>query len=90
MRILNFGSMNLDYFYQVDHFVGPGETLCARSRTVKPGGKGLNQSIAMARAGVPVCHAGCLGTGGESLRDLLAKNGADIRPASIIFKKRVS
>ena len=51
MKILNFGSMNLDYVYQVDHFVAPGETLSTGSRTVKPGGKGLNQSVALARAG---------------------------------------
>lgn len=50
MRILNFGSLNLDYVYQVDHFVQPGETLSAVSQSVNAGGKGLNQSIAIARA----------------------------------------
>lgn len=44
MRVLNFGSLNLDYVYGVDHFVQPGETLAAISRDVKHGGKGLNQS----------------------------------------------
>lgn len=79
MRILNFGSMNLDDVYSVDHFVQPGETLTALSRTVKAGGKGLNQSIALARAGAPVCHAGCVGTGGEALKTLLEVNGVDTR-----------
>lgn len=78
MKVLNFGSMNLDYVYQVDHFVGPGETLCAHSRSVKPGGKGLNQSVALARAGAKVSHAGCLGAGGEPLLDLLRENGVDV------------
>ena len=50
MKVLNFGSLNLDYIYQTDHFVQPGETLSALSQAVKPGGKGLNQSIALARA----------------------------------------
>ena len=77
MRILNFGSLNLDYVYQVKHFVRPGETLAALSRDVKAGGKGLNQSVALARAGAPVCHAGCLGTGGEILKNMLDENGAD-------------
>ena len=77
MRILNFGSLNLDYVYQVDHFVQPGETLAALSRDVKAGGKGLNQSIALARAGAPVWHAGCLGTGGEELKRMLEENGVD-------------
>jgi ribokinase len=77
MRILNFGSMNLDYVYQVDHFVRPGETLSTGARTVKPGGKGLNQSIALARAGARVYHAGCLGAGGETLRAMLEREGVD-------------
>ena len=77
MRILNFGSLNLDYVYQVDHFVKPGETLAALSRDVKTGGKGLNQSVALARAGAPVWHAGCLGTGGEILKNMLDENGVN-------------
>ncbi len=77
MRILNFGSLNLDYVYRVEHFVGPGETLSALSREVSPGGKGLNQSIALARAGARVCHAGCLGKDGELLREILERNGVD-------------
>ena len=77
MRVLNFGSLNLDYVYNVDHFVRPGETLAASSRAVKAGGKGLNQSVALARAGVPVCHAGCLGAGGEMLKIMLEENSVD-------------
>ena len=77
MRILNFGSLNVDYVYNVDHFVRPGETLAALSRDVKAGGKGLNQSVALARAGAPVCHAGCLGAGGEILKAMLDENGVD-------------
>ena len=77
MRILNFGSLNLDYVYSVDHFVQPGETLAAVSRSVKAGGKGLNQSVALARAGASVCHAGCLGAGGKILKSMLDENGVD-------------
>ena len=40
MRILNFGSLNLDYVYQVDHFVQPGETLSALSGRSRPAEKG--------------------------------------------------
>ena len=77
MRILNFGSLNMDYVYSVERFVRPGETLAASSRTVKAGGKGLNQSIALARAGIAVSHAGCLGTGGELLKRTLEENGVN-------------
>ena len=65
MKVLNFGSLNLDYVYQVDRFVRPGETLSARSMALNPGGKGLNQSIALAaweRAG-RLCGSCCGKTG---------------------------
>ncbi|MDE6167551.1 MAG: ribokinase [Acetatifactor sp.] len=75
MRILNFGSLNLDYVYQVEHFVQPGETLAAREQKMAPGGKGLNQSVALAKAGAEVFHAGCIGIGGEMLQALLEENG---------------
>lgn len=74
MKILNFGSLNLDYVYQVEHFVQPGETLAALEQKIGPGGKGLNQSVAMARAGTEVWHAGCVGIGGEMLERLLKEN----------------
>ena len=77
MRILNFGSLNVDYVYSVEYFVRAGETLKANSREVLPGGKGLNQSVALARAGADVCHAGCIGADGAFLRDLLNENGVD-------------
>lgn len=75
MKVLNFGSLNLDHVYQVPRFVQAGETLSAVSQTVKAGGKGLNQSIALAKAGAQVWHAGCLGRGGDMLRALLRSNG---------------
>ena len=77
MKALNFGSLNLDYVYQVDHFVRPGETLDALHQTVNPGGKGLNQSVALAKAGGLVCHAGCVGQGGGMLRQTLESYGVD-------------
>ena len=54
MRILNLGSMNLDYVYGVESMVKAGETIRALSRRVCCGGKGLNQSIALSKAGAPV------------------------------------
>ncbi len=75
MRVLNFGSLNLDYVYTVDHFVMPGETISSTSRTIKHGGKGLNQSVALARAGADVAHAGCIGEGDESIRNQCDQTG---------------
>lgn len=77
MKILNFGSCNIDLVYGVDSIVRAGETISAFSMNQYPGGKGLNQSIALARAGANIYHAGCIGTDGEFLRKLLSDSGAD-------------
>lgn len=77
MRILNFGSLNIDKVYKVTHFVRPGETISSESCKSFPGGKGLNQSIAVARAGEKVFHAGTIGPDGRFLKELLRENGVD-------------
>lgn len=77
MKILNFGSMNLDYVYRVRHLVAAAETITAREQLIHCGGKGLNQSIALAKAGAEVYHAGCVGIGGESLVEKLMENGVN-------------
>ena len=77
MKILNFGSLNIDYVYEVAHIVQPGETIDSFSLNLFPGGKGLNQSIAIARAGASVYHAGMIGEDGEMLVRLLKENHVD-------------
>lgn len=67
MKILNFGSLNIDKVYQVKNFVRPGETISSKKLDLFCGGKGLNQSIAIARAGSDVYHAGCIGNDGDIL-----------------------
>ena len=79
MKILNFGSLNLDLVYQMPHFVRAGETLSSLSFTRNVGGKGLNQSVALARAGAQVWHAGLVGEDGGMLRDFLDGYGVDTR-----------
>ena len=78
MKILNFGSCNIDFVYSLNHIVNAGETETSGEMNIFPGGKGLNQSIALARAGAKVFHAGCVGEDGELLTDILRKNGVDI------------
>ena len=75
--ILNFGSVNIDNCYQVRDFVRAGETISALEVTRHAGGKGFNQSVALARAGAKVCHAGCIGEDGLFLRDMLRAAGVD-------------
>ena len=75
MKILNFGSCNIDYVYKLERFVSAGETVSAKELSEHAGGKGLNQSIAAGRAGGEVYHAGNIGSDGLSLKKLLEDNG---------------
>ncbi len=77
-RILNFGSLNLDQVYRVTAFVRPGETISSQSLETHCGGKGLNQSVAAARAGAEVWHAGKIGCDGDMLLDKLRENGVNL------------
>ncbi len=74
MKVLNFGSLNLDYVYRISHIVKPGETITSKSLETFSGGKGLNQSIAMAKAGIEVYHAGLIGKDGMQLLDTCKAN----------------
>ena len=78
MKILNLGSLNIDYVYQVDKFILPGETKSSLSLNVNCGGKGLNQSIAAAKAGNEVYHAAFLGYDGAMLKEAMAENGVNV------------
>ena len=75
MKVLNFGSLNLDYTYQVPHIVREGETISSNDVQMHLGGKGFNQSVALARAGVPVYHAGLVGEEGLDFYDACQECG---------------
>lgn len=77
MKMLVFGSMNIDHVYRMPHLVRAGETLSSSVYQRNPGGKGLNQAIALARAGMDVHFAGAIGWDGLFLRDYLASFGVD-------------
>ena len=76
--IYNFGSINVDYVYAVESIVRPGETISAIGLQTFPGGKGANQTVAMCRAGAKVVHVGQVGKDTEWMKELLAKEGADV------------
>lgn len=75
MKVLSFGSLNIDTVYHVDHIVMPGETISSESVQTNCGGKGLNQSIALAKAGMEVWHAGMVGEDGNILFQALEAAG---------------
>ncbi|MBU1642754.1 ribokinase [bacterium] len=78
MKIINIGSINIDHVYGVEHFVRPGETIESESYRLFCGGKGANQSIALARAGAEVHHAGKVGPEGLWLKEKLQESGVDV------------
>lgn len=99
MKVLNFGSLNIDYVYDVDNFVRKGETISSKGLNVFCGGKGLNQSVALARAGAEVYHAGMIGEDGKFLLDFLKNSGVnvdnilirdDIRTGNAIIQREIS
>ena len=75
MKVLNIGSMNLDLVYSVDHIVQPGETEASVSMNTFLGGKGMNQSVALAKAGVEVYQGGMIGEDGQPFLDSCAEYG---------------
>lgn len=75
MKVLNIGSMNLDLVYSVDHIVQPGETEASFALDTFLGGKGLNQSMALAKAGVEVYQGGMIGEDGQVFLDACAEYG---------------
>ena len=77
MKILNFGSLNIDRVYNVDEFVKPGETISSKNMGIFAGGKGLNQSVAVAKAGAEIYHAGMIGKEGQFLKELLEDNNVN-------------
>ena len=84
MKVLCFGSLNIDYTYSVPHFVQRGETLSCTELRMFGGGKGLNQSVALARAGLNVSLAGAVGEDGRFLLDELGRAGVDTRHVDVL------
>lgn len=75
MKASNLGSMNLDYVYRVDHIVQPGETEASHETNVFLGGKGMNQSVALAKAGAEVYQGGMIGEDGQPFLDACREFG---------------
>ena len=76
--LVNLGSLCIDHVYQVPNLSQAGETVASSSHAVFAGGKGLNQSLAAARAGARVRHVGCVGPDGDFLLEVLRTAGVDV------------
>ena len=89
MKFLNYGSLNIDKIYEVEHFVRAKETCASLSYYELPGSKGLNQSIALARLNIPVYHAGKIGKDGLFLKELSTFGVERIDPVGEPFDPNV-
>ncbi len=70
-RVYNLGSINLDRTINVSHFPKPGETIDGKVFEDSLGGKGLNVSVALQKAGQSVVHIGAVNHNDKSLSDML-------------------
>lgn len=85
MPVYNFGSINIDHVYQVPHLVQPGETLSSSDYQSVLGGKGANQSIAAAQAGLETKHIGAVNINDSSFIDTMQSCGVD---CSLVRKEK--
>lgn len=78
-KILVLGSINIDHSYELDRIVRPGETVASKAYRTAWGGKGLNQAIALAKAGAKTALAAQLSAADRpGLERLCAPFGLDI------------
>lgn len=75
MKVYNYGSINIDHIYRVGDFVRPGETLASKSYHRMLGGKGANQSIALAKAGTDIHHIGRISSDDTWVSEKLSEFG---------------
>lgn len=78
--VLVIGSLNNDTRVTVRRLARPGETITGSDALTSCGGKGGNQAVAAARAGVSVGLVGALGDdeGGRAQRAALERHGVDV------------
>ena len=84
MAVFNFGSINIDHVYRVERFVQPGETLSSLSLDTVLGGKGANQSVALARSGAPVAHLGRVSEGDAWAKQAMVDFGVHVDGIELI------
>lgn len=77
-KLVNLGSLCIDNVYSVPNITASGETVASLEYAVYAGGKGLNQSLAAARAGARVAHVGRVGPDGVWLKQQLSEAGVDV------------
>lgn len=85
-RVLVVGSANLDLVATTARHPAPGETLIGHDYSEHPGGKGLNQAVAAARAGSPTRFVGAVGRddAGQTLTRVAGEAGVDTSEVAVV------
>ena len=84
MAVYNLGSINIDHVYTMAAFPRPGQTLSADSMVTNLGGKGLNISVALSKAGADVRHIGAVGAEDAQVQSLLAPFDLDLSRVALL------
>ena len=71
MKLISIGSANIDKVFLVDHFPVSGEAMHTEALNTYVGGKGVNQAIAIGKAGSKVVYGGKIGGDGGIIRNAL-------------------
>ena len=84
--MLVVGSANLDLVATTARHPAPGETLIGHDYSEHPGGKGLNQAVAAARAGSPTRFVGAVGRddAGQTLTRVAGEAGVDTSEVAVV------
>jgi ribokinase len=79
-KIVVVGSLNVDFVVCTSALPREGQTVLGHSFDIFPGGKGANQSVALARLGAHVTHIGKVGTDdhGRLLKSSLERAGVHL------------
>ncbi|MEP6695658.1 MAG: ribokinase [Pseudonocardiales bacterium] len=88
--VVVLGSLNMDLVVLADRLPGDGETVLGREFRETPGGKGLNQAVAAARAGATVRMVGAVGEDsfGARLLDVLSEDRVDASGVRVVPGER--
>ncbi len=81
--VVVLGSANLDQVLRVAAIPAPGETVLATGQDQHPGGKGLNQAVAAARAGAATAMIAALGRDDAGDELLAAMHAESIDTAAV-------
>lgn len=87
VNILNFGTLYAECIYTVGNLDFSDDTLEIESSQTFAGGRGLNISVALSRAGISkIFHAGYVGASSEFLREALKNSGVNTANLKLVDK----